>query len=469
VEEITWVPKDKIIEGARIYATVKPSCLSWNLAIDKQGYNAIQADRARCILHAITGNLDVKGAELIGRGGLKVIADVEMELNHLLPPDKRRKQLGADKFQLQAYPGWELIEEACRKVPREYALPPVAEESAVANSRAIWDAILTGKPYPVKAMICQASNPLLTLPNVKRIYQALKSPNLSLFVVMDYYMTPSAQLADYVLPAASTLERSDIADMHSYANFSVACPKAMEPLYERRDDYMLWQGLGIRLGQKQYLPWDTIEEALDYRLKPAGLSFKDLVDRYAIFGEEGYKKYERYGFATPTGKVELYSTIFEKLGYQPIPQYKEPPLSPMSNPEMAKEFPLILVTGKRFMPMYHSELRQIEKARKEHPDPELEIHPKTASQLGISQGDWAYVENHLGRIKFKVKVTDDVHPKVVHIEHGWWFPEKPAEEPSLFGLWESNANVLCPDDHEYSSPEAGCWPHTALLCKVIKA
>jgi anaerobic selenocysteine-containing dehydrogenase len=464
---ITGVPKELILSSGRTCAEAKRAIFEWGLGIDKQGVNAQQVSRARVILQAITGNLDRKGGQFVGKDGKTIITDYELELNDKLSSEQRKKQLGADRYRLMAYPGWELIEEAVTKLPEGYAHPPVAEFGASAHTPMVLDAMLTGKPYPVKAAFFQASNPVITLPNPKRTCEAIGKADL--VVVNDYYMTPTAALADFVLPAAGTLERSDIGDHYGFESWAIACPKALEPLHERKDDYYLWKELGIRLGQKEYWPWQTMEEALNYRAEPLGISFEELSDRYWVNAKRKYEKYEKYGFATPTGKVELYSTIFEKLGLDPLPVYKEGPETPLSNPEMAKKYPFILITGTRFMPMYHSELRQIKSARRKRPDPCMMINPADAEECGIVEGEWVIVENAHGSARFKAIVTNRVQQKMVSVEHGWWFPEKEGKLPSLFGAFESNCNNLCPDEHEYCSAEIGTWPLSGLLCKVRKA
>jgi anaerobic selenocysteine-containing dehydrogenase len=465
VSEITWIPRDKVVESARIYATTKPAALTWGLGCDKQGVNLTHIARARSILRAITGNLEVKGGDLIGMSGPpgSVVSDVEMELNEKLPPEQRRKQLGGDRYRLFSYPGWERTSEAVGKMPPAYMKPPTAGVTAQANPRAVWQAAIEGTPYPVKGMIVLAGNPLMSLTSTDFVYNALK--RLELLVVMDYYMTPTAELADYVLPAASTLERSDIATTGPRV---VACPKAIEPLYERRSDYEFWRELGLRLGQTEHWPWKTAEEVCDYRLKPLGITFEELVEKYEMSAPHEDRKYEEYGFGTPSGKVELYSTIFEELGYDPLPRYIEPPETPVSAPNIANDYPLIMNTGGRFMPMYHSELRQIEAARKVAQDPTIDVHPETATRLGITNGDWVWVETQRGKIKQRARLTEEVHPGMVHVQHGWWFPEMPGEDPGLHGLRESNANVLCTDTPEYCSREIGAWPDTAILCKIYK-
>ncbi len=146
------------------------------------------------------------------------------------------------------------------------------------------------------------------------------------------------------------------------------------------------------------------------------MTFKELMDKQNGFDfpPTEYKKYEKIGFATPTGKAELYSIIFEKLGYEPLPRYEEPAEGPISTPEVAKEYPLILTTGGRFHPMYHSEWRQVDYTRKRHPHPQLQIYPETAAKLGINNGDWVWIETLRGRIRMKCQYFDGIDPRVVH-------------------------------------------------------
>jgi anaerobic selenocysteine-containing dehydrogenase len=127
---------------------------------------------------------------------------------------------------------------------------------------------------------------------------------------------------------------------------------------------------------------------------------------------------------------------------------------------------LVLITGSRFMPMYHSEQRQIAAARARVPDPRVSLHPDTAATLGLKEGAWACVVTPQGRIRLRAHLAAAVDRRMAEVQHGWWFPERSAAEPELFGLFESNANVLCPDSPEFCSPEIGSWPHTALLCRV---
>ena len=172
------------------------------------------------------------------------------------------------------------------------------------------------------------------------------------------------------------------------------------------------------------------------------------------------------GFNTPTGKVELYSTTFEKWGLDPLPYFEEPPESPVSTPEIARDYPFVLTTGAKTNAFFHSEHRQIPSLRRLNPDPLVEIHPETAKKLGIRDGDWVYIENTHGRCQQKAKLTTGIHPMVVHAQHGWWFPEKSGPEPSLFGAWESNINLLLPSGW---TGKAGLgYPFKSQMCRVYK-
>jgi len=469
VAEITRIPKEKIIEAARIYATNTPGIIAWGVALDQIGRNSTQTLRCQNILRGLAGNLDVRGGEYMGFTGdmRSVIQKGDLECTEYLSPEQRRKQLGAGRFKLQAFPGWELMAGPYERVwGHKFPAYPLTH----ANPMYVWDAILHEKPYPVKALFCIANNALLSRANTKRVYKALKA--LDLLVVVDYWMTPTALLADYVMPAADWMERYDLDDMCGGAIGSVLLPsdRCVEPLFDRHTDYEFWQGLALRLGlDDKAFPWKmSFEEICNYRLKPIGITFRDVLDKgYILFPRE-YKKYEKAGFATPSGKVELYSSVMETLGYDPLPHYEEPAESHIRTPEVAKEYPLILTTSPRILEFYHSEQRQIRSLRSRHPDPLVQIHPTVGEKEGIEEGDWIYIETQRGRIRMRAQLNPTLMEDVVVTEHSWWFPEEPAEEPFLHGLWISNPNVLTVDDLDDCDQACGGWTNRGLLCKVYK-
>jgi len=470
VAQIVEIPAEQVIESARLYATTKPATIYRGVAPDQIGPNSSQTSHARNVLRAITGNLDIPGGDLIPAVGPVIdgkmfIRDAQMELAERLPNQMKKMQLGWEKAPLMTWPGYDLVNTPWQKL-HNVSLPTMHRLGGYVP--ALWQAILTEEPYPIKALITWGANPLMWAPNTNHVYQALKSPKLELNVVQEFWMTPSAQLADYVLPAASWLERPMCSTQEDFTDVVWGGERAIQPLGERKDDYTFWRALGLAVGQdKSDWPWETLEDVIAYRLKPLGITYEDFVKTGYILGTRRYKKYEEEGFATTSGKVELYSSVLDKLGVDPLPYYREPPETPVSAPETAKEYPLILNTGGRFMPMFHSEHRQLGIGMRErHPDPLVTIHPETAEKLGIKDGDWAWIETGRGRIKQKASLNPGILPNVVNVEASWWFPEKPGEEPSLFGLWESNANVLTPDEDKFCDPLTGGWANRALLCKV---
>jgi len=405
-----------------------------------------------------------------------IIRDCDLQLADKLPPEQRAKQLGSDRFKLMTWPGFERMEKFYQAT---YGIPfPMCAHNFLSVQPLVWKAILDRDPYPVTANITWGSNPLLNGGDVKTIYRALKSPNLELSVVLEHFMTPTALLADYVLPAASKLEKPMIHTHEDFAPNVMCGRRAIPPHGGRHSDYDFWRGLGQRFGFGEYFPWETEEELADYRLSPIGMTFEEACDKVVVSSDEPWT-YERVshltgrktGFATETGRIELYSKTLEALGYDPLPYYEEPPESPVSTPELTREYPYILITGGNFRPMFHSEGRIPGLGtREQHPDPIMDIHYETAAELGIADGDWAYVETLRGVIKHRAKVGDNIAPGVINVQACWWFPEQPAREPWLRGLWDANANVLTmSDDPDTFDPMTGGWPLRALLCKVYKA
>ncbi|MBN1367824.1 MAG: molybdopterin-dependent oxidoreductase [Dehalococcoidales bacterium] len=471
--EITGLSVNNIIDSARMFATTKPAVLVRGLATDQIGRNSIRVEQARVALRAITGNLDNDGGNLItGVGpeiqGKRFIRESHLELLDKITPAVKERQLGFDKYKLMSWAGYNLTSPNFQRV---YGEPESSMHRLGITPALIWKAILTGKPYPVKAMITWGSNPLMWAANTQATYEAFKSPNLELHVVGEYWLTSTAELADYVLPVASWLEKPLCSTFEDFSEVVFGGERSIPPVGERRDEYAIWRDLGTRMGQAEYWPWKTYEEVIESQIKPLGVTYEQLINMGFIKSDSRpFRGYEQRGFPTATGKVELYSTVLEKLGYDPLPFYEEPAESPVSTPELTGEYPLILNTGGHFMPFFHSEYRHLGIGMRErHPDPIADIHPETAAKLNIDQGDWMWIETRRGKIKQRARLNEGILPNVVNVQASWWFPEKSGAEPSLHGLWESNANVLTANNEESLDPLTGGWYARALLCKVYKA
>jgi anaerobic selenocysteine-containing dehydrogenase len=434
--EITWVPAEKIIEAARMYATSKTAILHPGVAIE-QLVSTTQTIRGLLCMIGITGNFDIPGGNVVCDRTVKGTTSY-LELHDRLSPEMAKKRLTSDQFKLITSGFWPMI-------------PAIALNS-----------ILTGKPYPLRALFYSGYNPMVCAANTKKVYEALKK--VEFMAISELYMTPTAELADIVLPAAMWLEKDEIHLNQCDWGYGIR-QKAVGQIDERRSDWWIYSELGKRLGDSD--PSD-VEGYIAESLKPAGITFDDMREKGFVSLPHSfkYRKYEKVGFSTPSKKFELYSNVMESLGYDPLPHHLEPPESPISSPELAKEFPLVLTTGGRVKGFFHSEFRQIKNLRKLNPDPFIEIHPDTASDLGIGDGDWVWIESPRGRVQQRAKYTTGLDPRVVHAQHNWWFPEDKEAEPSLHGVWKSNINVLT--DWVEADEAMSCNPLRSLLCKVYK-
>ena len=465
-EGVSEVPAEKIRQAARLYAANRPGAMVEGMGIEESTNNG-EILHCRWILPALVNNIDLDGGEELTGPHMQILGPGELEPRVApLPPEQASKQLGSDRFRLLSWQGQRIVTQNLLKT---WGKLPARED--ISHGPSTMRAILTGKPYPVRACFTTGSNPMITSPNIKLVYEALKS--LDLYITLDHWMTPSAALSDYVLPCASWMERPLLWDFSGYGRYmgagEAAVPKSIPGEYDHRLDFDFWRGLGIRLGQKEYWPWETLEEFYDARLKPLNLTHKEFVYQVRCQRKPNtFRKYETMGFATNTGKIELYNTTLEKLGYDPLPVYREHGETRVSRPDLLAEYPLTLMTGGRIRQFYHSDFRQVESVRKLHPEPLMQLHPETAAKLGIAAGDWAWIESPRGKIRMKVVLFEEMKPDIVHAEHGWWLPELPEAEPCLHGVWESNSNVLLADDPDLCNPITGAFPLKTNLCKVYK-
>jgi anaerobic selenocysteine-containing dehydrogenase len=451
VEEITWVPKDKIIEAARKFATGKNSSILWGLAFDQTSTGG-QAAHGVLALLAICNYIDVPGGNTVGMR-TTFLGKWRFETQKWLEPGAFfEKRIGAQQW------------------------PAFSHSMNVVQPDELLETLETGKPYPLTFGWFQSSNLLAPTCNVQpdRWYNALQK--LEFNVVTDLFMTPTASaFADIFLPLSTFAEHDGIVTPHFGRNmhFIGSINKAFT-VGECKSDIEICIAVGKRLNPEAW-PWDTAEEFFDAQLKASyPFGYDEFRERGVYQAGYNYKKYEtgqlrddgEPGFNTPTGLIELNSTLFPLFGEDPLPYFKEPHYSPYSTPELFKEYPLILTTGGRKITSFHSEHRQVPSLREIDPWPEAQMHPETAAALGISEGDWICIENMFGKAREKVTLTETIHPKVVHATHGWWYPEQDATEPNLFGVWKSNINTLLP--HKCISKLGFGSIHKDMICKVYR-
>lgn len=399
--QVTWVEPGLILEAARSYALSDPAAIQWGNPIE-QNTHAFDTARALVCLMAICGNLDVPGGNIeanepriLGLGKF-VRAD--------LIPSKRK----------------DMIHAYHKTIPRLMTVPPAFFRKAV----------LEEFPYPVKAAYFHCTNPLLTYADSRKTFEALMK--LDFFAVSDIFMTPTAALADIVLPAATHFEFNDIGHYGLGHGYILARPKVVDPPGECWPDIKILNELGRSLTPKKYW-YEDYEDLLGEVLEPSGLSYIQFAKKGYLKGVDRFQKHLSSGFRTPTGKVELCLSKADDFDLPPLPRFTGLPK------EDDPEYPLVLTSSKS--PYYlHSSYRWLEGLRKHSPDPAAEIHPETAAEYGIGEGERVIIETKTGQITQTARLTKDVHPGVINASYGWWFPEG---SPGSQYEWErSNFNML---------------------------
>jgi len=430
--EITGVPSDLIVKAARLYATTKPAGVLNGPNATVHHTNGVQNHRAITALIGLTGNFDREGGNyLVPPSYLYVVNGLttrQQAFEQSRPWDEMPPRVGED-----LYPVW------CRLIPEAQAIHLPFQ-------------IRSGKPYPIRAVMGFGMNHRMW-PGSDHMRESLKM--LDFLVDVDLFMTDTARLADLVLPACTSFERSELKfypEQHVIWTGPV-----IEPLGESRPDADIIFDMAARLAPEDPLLKKGYKECVDWILKPTGLKVDDL-KRYPSgytlkdIPMPPYRKYEGRGFDTPSGKMEFTSTVLEEAGIDPLPRFKEPGLSPWSTPEVAGEFPLILTTGAR-LPIYvHSRTFRLPWIRRLRPDPMVDMNPVDAQHRDLSPGDWVELSTQRGKVRVRANLTEIVPPGTVNIFHNY---------PG------ADINKLIEPD--YLDPISGYPGFKSLLCEIRKA
>ncbi len=429
-EKITGVSADLIRGAARMYANAKPASIQWGLAVDQKA-NGMQTGHSLISLMAITGNLDVPGGQILG--------DVSAGQNESgFGADKEDPELAKKILGLKEYPAY---------------------VNTIRNAHAdlMLRALETDEPYPIR-MGFYAGNNLMSCTSAepKRWHDAM-CKSLEFCFTIDCFVTPSAEATcDIILPLATAAEEDGVSFSHYGATpVGTAFMNKALSVGECKTDAEACMYVGKRLNPQMWEEYDNVYDFINHLRLFRRHDFKDVSREVYVQNPAPYYKYEKgmlrpdgkVGFNTPTGRVELYSTVFESLGEDPMPYYEEPQYSPLNTPELMEEYPFVLTSGARTFSFFHSENRQIPFCRELNPDPLVEIHPDRARELGIMDGQWCEVWNQFGSCKLKAKVSPIVDRNTLHAQHGWWFPEDDPDEPNLYGTFRSQINNLVPNFH----------------------
>jgi anaerobic selenocysteine-containing dehydrogenase len=294
-------------------------------------------------------------------------------------------------------------------------------------------------------------------------------------------MSPTAELADVVLPVATPFEREGLKigfEISAAAQSLVQLRRrVVAPRGEARADTDIVFDLARRLGLGGHFWNGDVDAAYRHQLGPSGLSLDTLRERpqgVRVPLETRYHKYAEEkdgvpgGFPTPTRKIELYSETLLRYGYPPVPVYEEPLVGPRTRPDLAERFPLILTCAKHTQ-FCESQHRGLPSLRRRAPEPEVELHPEAADARGIRAGDWVSVETPEGRVRARARLNESLEPSVVCGQHGWWqaCPEIGAPGYDPFGPEGANLNLII--GNAAVDPMSGSVPHRAYLCQIHRA
>ncbi|MGD2127561.1 MAG: molybdopterin-dependent oxidoreductase [Desulfobacteraceae bacterium] len=430
-EQITGVPATRLTKAARLYATSKPASLMSGASPTVHHTNGLQNERAVLALIGLTGNFDVPGGNYVFPSDYLYVSNGvktrEQAFEESQSWTEMAPRVGEDK-----YPVW------CSLIPEAQAMHIPSQ-------------IQSKSPYPIRAIVGFGLNYRMW-PGSDNMYNTLKM--LDFLVDVDLFMTDTAKLADIVLPACTSFERSEL---KFYADqFVIWTHPVIKPLGESRSDADIIFDLAKTLAPDDLLLQKGYRSCIDWILEPSGLKVELLEKHPRGMTVENvllppYRKYERDGFKTPSGRMEFTSQVLEKFGIDPLPKFREPKLSPRSTPDVAAHYPLILTTGARLPMFIHSRTFRLPWMRTLRQDPMADINPSDAQNRGISAGDWVRLSTPRGAILVRANLTEIVPPGVINMYHG--YPE-------------ADVNTLI--DPDYRDPISGFPGFKSLLCEVGK-
>jgi anaerobic selenocysteine-containing dehydrogenase len=447
VEPICGIDADQIERAARTLWESRPvAYYAWS-GIEQQS-DATQIVRAIGQLYALTGSFDQPGGNVLFAG----VPANGIDGEDLLSATQREKALGL----------------------AERPLGPSRFEFITSDE--FYTAALESRPYRIRGLVGFGSNLLVAHADGRRGREALASLDFS--VHADLFMNPTAEMADIVLPVASPFETEGLKIGFNVSQEAQSLVQLRQPLVaargEARADIQIVFALATRLGLGRHF-WDgDVDAAYRHQLQPSGIALERLRAEPAgvrVPLETRHRKFAEIsggiarGFATPSRKIELYSETLLDHGYPPLPEFREPPMSPRSRPDLAARYPLVLTCAKSTW-FCESQHRALPSLRRRAPDPEVELHPAAAHARGIRAGDWVRIETPDGSVRARARLNEDLDPAVVCGQHGWWQACEEIGAPGFdpFGPDSANLNLII--RHRPGDPISGSVPHRAYICNV---
>ncbi len=469
--QITRVSVEDIQKAARLYATNPPAGLLSGRGVDQIGPNTAPLHRVLASLRAITGNVDVPGGTVLNEEPT-FLSEMELENSAAITQETKDHGLNEPDCGIQSYRGFAECEKRTSKInrflPMRYLTSPLPVR--------VWNAAITGDPYKVSALIVDGANPLVTFADTRLVEEAFNA--MDLIIVLEFIMTPTAQMADYVLPAAAAVEHPSFQAMGGVSDFCYGGPAACEPQFERREDYVILRDMALRLGDTEdNWPAQNLSEELARTIAPTGMTWEE----FSVTGTCGhahrYYKHEQIdpqtgepvGFATETGKIELANPFLASKGAGRVAKFTAVP--GIHENVSIGEGCVTLITGARKQPYWASSYFEVENMRAKHPKPTVEMSANTARRLGLAEDDEVLISR---QDTPDVEVLQYVHiadmvDDVASAEYGWWYPEQEEGAPGYSGAFVSNINLLTRGTVDCEpEPLIGTWIYNGIPCRIRK-
>jgi thiosulfate reductase/polysulfide reductase chain A len=380
-QKITDVPVETIRRLAREFAATRPAMMETFKGLGNYS-NGLDASRMVYVLNALTGQVD-------GPGNLILKEWAPLSPPIVVPEERKTKPAKPPLHVAMGYP-------LAPDLPTQL-LP---------------DAILEGKPYPIKAIFFQCTNPAMSEPNTRRYLEALRALEFS--VAIDTYLSETAAECHLVLPEASFYERAEIRQSLAMPPEAILCVPALGPYHEARPVYEIIRGVAGKMGYGDLFRWESWEEWARRIITNLPTDLETMKQTGFWSGELKYHKYRESGFATPTGKIELASEAFAGHGYNRLPEYRDRKVIPDS------EYPFQLINTK-FETHCNLTTQNNPILLRIQGENWAELNTADAQRLGIQDGDRVEIASPQGAVTIKAKVRPGIRPGVVSVRHGHGF------------------------------------------------
>jgi anaerobic selenocysteine-containing dehydrogenase len=448
VAELCWIPRAELEAAAHTIWHARPTAYyAWSG--HEHHANTTETARAMALLYALTGCFDAPGGNVLFPAvPSPAVTGEDLPAAKIMAPalGKERRPLGPAKWN---------------------SVAPVD----------FYSAILEGTPYRMHGLLGFGSNLLMAFADPVRGRQALAK--LDFFAHVDLFMTPTAEVADIVLPVASAFEREALKfgfEISPEAQSLVQLrPAVVSPRGQARSDTDIIFDLAVRLGLGAQF-WDgSVDAAYRHQLKPSGIALEDLrahPEGVRVRLSTVYRKHEEpaasghpNGFPTPSRRVEFWSETLRAGGHSPVPEFVAPP-GLGGGPDLAARYPLLLTCAKPTV-FCQTQHRALPSLRRKAMDPEIELHPEAAAARGIGAGDWVRLQTATGAMRARVHLNPTLDPRVVVGQHGWWQASREADAPGYDPFSADGSNFNLTVDPSARDPISGTISHRASRCEVL--